>query len=134
MPNFIHHQLVVFDKTVSLIRDIDPIFAAWPRERGYLRWQGRDSFSSIGLNIGEAAHDYHRGDQARLFNYARRSAGESVANLDIALALRLNTESELAPFYDRCNEVIAMLTPLAKPMTKRPTLESWQPRGKPPAP
>ena len=66
------------------------------------------------------------------YNYARRSAGESVANLDIALALQLNTERELAPFYERCNEVIAMLTPMAKPYRDRPTLESWEPRKKPP--
>ena len=66
MPNFIHHNLIVFDKALTLIRDIDLIYAEWPRERSYLRWQGRDSFSSIGLNIGEAAHDYHPADQARL--------------------------------------------------------------------
>lgn len=123
MPNFIHHNLLVYQKTQTLIRDIDPLIMSWPAVRNYLRWQALDSFSSIGLNIGEAAHDYHPGDKSRLFNYARRSGGESVAALDQALILGLNSESELAPFYDRCNEVIAMLTRLAKPIINRPTLD-----------
>lgn len=114
MANFPHHRLIVYQKTLEIIRDIDPLIAEWPYDRRYLGYQARRSFSSIGLNISEASYEPSTGDMRRLFRYARRSAGESVGNLDQALLFRLNSESQLAGFYDRLAEVIAMLTPLTK--------------------
>lgn len=115
MRTFYHHNLRVYKETLEFIVRADALVESWPPYRRYLGLQLRRAACSIALNIAEGAHETKTKDKLRLYRYARRSAGESVCAIDIAIELRLNPEPELDWFYEKLNTIIAMLTGISKP-------------------
>src|SRR5687767_10915392 len=110
MRTFYHHKLRVYHETLEFIVRADDMVEKWPPFRRYLSLQLRRAASSIALNIAEGAHETSIDDKHRLYRYARRSAGESVCAIDLALEHGLNTEAELEWHYDKLNTIIAMLS------------------------
>jgi four helix bundle protein len=115
MATFFHHKLRVYQTALRFIVEIDAVVTRWPLERRYLVYQMRRAASSIALNIAEAAYEISPDDKRRIFRYARRSAGECVAVLDLAIEFRIMTHDETCPFYDQLDGIISMLTGLTRP-------------------
>ncbi len=112
---FYHQRLQVYQETLDFIEAVEKLVVRWPAYRRYLVNQLRRAASSIALNIAEGAHEFSEGEKKKFYRYARRSAGECVCVIDLALRLRLTTTEQAEPYYKQLNRIIAMLTTMAQP-------------------
>jgi four helix bundle protein len=71
------------------------------------------SSASIALNIAEGAGEFSRGDKARFFRIAGRSAHETDGALELIEGARGFPPSDVRHLRAELNEIAAMLTTLA---------------------
>jgi four helix bundle protein len=74
--------------------------------------QIRRAALSVVLNISEGASEIRPAEKARLFNLARRSAGEIAAALEVAVRLKIFEVELISDADQQCDQVMAMLTRL----------------------
>ena len=109
---FDFETLDVFRVAKRAVVACDGVVQALPPGRGYMADQLRRAALSITNNIAEGAGEFARGDKARLYRIARRSATECAAVLSVAQDLDL-LEGDAAPAARRLlRRVVAMLTKL----------------------
>jgi four helix bundle protein len=72
------------------------------------------SAASIALNIAEGSGEYAPLEKARFYRYAKRSATETIAGLDMLFAMRLLGPDMFARADAALEEITAMLTTMAK--------------------
>jgi len=103
-------KLRVHKEALILIVLVDSLTSKFERRRFYLADQIRRAALSVILNIAEAAEEYSSAEKARIFGLARRSVGEVVCGLQVAVVLKLIQPDDLTDSIGQCGKVSGMLT------------------------
>jgi four helix bundle protein len=112
-PRFEHEKLKVFWKAKDAVDEVLAISARSFAGMADQRNQAVRSARSILLNIAEAASEYPPKEKARLYRIARRSAGETAANL-LGLPLAPRDVEHARRAEALLGEVTAMLTTMIR--------------------
>lgn len=91
LVHFDHEKLDVYVATMDFVALTHKTIAALPVGHAGLGDQLRRAATSIALNIAEGAGEFSKPDKARFYRFARRSATECAAALDVAVRLELAT-------------------------------------------
>lgn len=110
-----HEKLQVYRTALAFVKWRQTILRRPRRGIGDLADQLTRASASIPLNIAEACGEFSGPDRARLFRYARRSATECLAALDVVEALKLEPLDVIARGRALLRPVVAMLTRLVHP-------------------
>ena len=113
-PRFDFEKLEVYQVAIQAITSCDGCLAELPTGRGYLRDQLRRAALSIANNIAEGAGEFSRGDKARFYRMARRSATECGAALGAAVAVGVLNADAVDPTRKLLARTVAMLTRLVQ--------------------
>ncbi len=108
-----HESLKVYQRTIE--------FVAWSAQlcqsnvgvTGEIQSQFKRAFISIPLNIAEGSGKQSGKDQARFYDIARGSALECGACLDVLVAMKIVSASEIQNGKGLLAEIVAMLTSLS---------------------
>src|SRR5688572_24536994 len=79
-----HEKLQVYQHATKAVELVEQIARGMPATRPDLADQMRRSSTSVALNIAEGANEFSTADKAKFYRIARRSAGETLAALDVA--------------------------------------------------
>lgn len=112
MERFEHEKLDVYQAAIDYVGLADSLVEALPRGRAYLADQLHRAATLIPLNIAEGAGEFGRKEKARFYRFARRSATESAALLDVCRKLNLCDGVLLAQGRDLLLRIVSMLTKL----------------------
>lgn len=115
---FDHEKLDVYNVTVEFISLAHRIIAAFPTGHANLADQLRRAATSIALNIAEGAGEFSKPDKARFYRFARRSATESAAALDVAVRLELATAAQCEAGRDSLVRIVSMLTNMVRALER----------------
>ena len=115
MRLFDHEKLDVYRVAMEFLVVSDELARTLPKDRSYLRQQLRRAASSIALNIAEGAGEFSFADKQRFYRFARRSATECAASLDVCARLGL-IESEP---HTRARALLQRTVSMLVAMTKR---------------
>ena len=107
-------KLVVYQRALELLDELDAIQSAMPTGRAHLRDQLDRAATSIVLNIAEGAGEFSPADKQRFYRMAKRSATEAAAVLDILERRKAIAPPQLAGARDLLRQVVAMLVALSK--------------------
>jgi four helix bundle protein len=110
VTSFDHEKLAVYQAAIDFVGLADDLIEAFPRGRAYLADQLQRAATSIALNIAEGAGEYSRGDKARFYRMALRSATECAALLDVLGRLKLGEVERLTRGHDALVGIVSMLT------------------------
>lgn len=113
-----HERLLVYQKAVALYEPVRQLVAGIRPPHAHLADQALRAFSSVPLNIAEGATEFSRGDKARFYRMALRSAGEAAAALDVLRRSKLVNDARCGAIRVELGNVIAMLTGLVQSMRK----------------
>jgi four helix bundle protein len=94
------------------------LIAAFPTPHVNLADQLRRAATSIALNIAEGAGEFSKPAKARFYRFARRSATESAAALDVAVRLELATAAQCEAARDSLVRIVSMLTNMVRPLER----------------
>ncbi len=115
MTQLSHESLTVYQRSIE--------FVSWATQfinennvTGVTLNQFKRAMISIPLNIAEGAGKHYGKDQAKYYDIARGSALECGACLDVLVAMKITTSSEVNGGKELLSEIVAMLTSLAKAM------------------
>jgi four helix bundle protein len=75
--------------------------------------------TSIPLNIAEGNGKFAIKDRCRYLDFARGSALECAARLDVLMAKKLSTEAEVSPGKEQLLEIVSMLVGLINSLAAR---------------
>lgn len=115
---FDHEKLDVYTATVDFISLAHRIIAAFPVGHANLADQLRRAATSIALNIAEGAGEFSKPDKARFYRFARRSATESGAALDVAVRLELATAAQCNAARETLIRIVSMLTKMVRALER----------------
>lgn len=115
---FDHEKLDVYNVTVDFISLAHQVIATFPPGHASLADQLRRAASSIALNIAEGAGEFSKPDKARFYRFARRSATESAAALDVAVRLELATAAQCEAGRDGLVRIVSMLTNMVRALER----------------
>jgi four helix bundle protein len=111
---FAHRKLRVYGLAVELAaalfratRSTPP--SAWPVVRRLIR-----GVTSVALNIAEGAGEFTPREKARFYRMARRSASETMAALDLLVAMRLVGAQTADAAHSDLDEIAALLTGMVR--------------------
>ena len=126
-------NLVVYQKAILVVIQVAALALRVSKVDAWLASQLRRAAASIVLNIAEGAGEYSKAEKAKFYRYARRSAFELSAALDVAEQYVGMTRSELDPLDSLLDEIAAIMTTMVKnldPTTRRtaPVKVALQPR------
>jgi four helix bundle protein len=110
-----HERLIVYQKAAAVYDLIRELVADLRPPHLHLAEQALRSAASIPLNIAEGACEFSRGDKARFYRMALRSAGETCAAIDLLLRSNLAKREPGDRILSDLAEIIAMLTTMTKP-------------------
>jgi four helix bundle protein len=113
-----HERLVVYQKAVAVYEPLRQLVGGVRGPHAHLADQALRAASSMSLNIAEGATEFSRGDKARLYRIALRSAGEAAATLDLLARSNLVTPARCAPVRTELGTITAMLTRLIHAMAR----------------
>ena len=111
---FQHRKLQVYGKAIEaavLVALITKSIAALDR---WLAVQIRRACGSIVLNIAEGAGEFSREEKAKFYRYARRSALEVSAGLDLIAVYGKAEKKLIEKLQALLDEIAAMLTTMIK--------------------
>ena len=109
MDQFEHERLDVYRISIESVALAEQMASALPRGRAYLADQLRRAASSIPLNIAEGAGEFAAADKARFYRFARRSATESAAIIDVLAVLELTDQPLRTRARGLLLRIVAML-------------------------
>ena len=111
---FSHRNLKAYQRALEFIVASDDVVEQLPPGRGYIAKQLRRAAFSIVLNIAEGYGEFSRGEKARFYRMARRSATECAACLDVCLKLELVSPETVDNTKKILVSVLKMLVGLIK--------------------
>ena len=118
MPQFDHEKLKVYQAAIS--------FVAWSTEllvqiasKAAVKDQLDRASTSIPLNIAEGNGKFAIKDRCRFLDFARGSALECAACLDVVVARRLLDQSVVQPGKSQLFEIVSMLMGLINSLSTR---------------
>ncbi len=114
MAAFDHRRLRVYNTALELNVVLFRVAGLAPRRCLMVTDQALRAATSLVLNIAEGAGEFSRGDKARFYRIARRSAAETAAALDLLRAFDGITETEFDHAMALAESVGAMLTVMIK--------------------
>jgi len=115
---FDFERLDVYNVAIEFVAVANAIKRRLPEGYADLADQLQRAATSIVLNIAEGAGEYSRAEKARFYRFARRSAFECAAVLDIMLKLHLADATEASNGRDLLDRIGAMLTKMATQLEK----------------
>jgi len=117
-PRFDHEKLNVYQASLT--------FIAWATEliskvatKAAVRDQLDRASTSVPLNIAEGNGKFAIKDRCRFLDFARGSALECAACLDVLVAKKLSDEAAVLPGKEQLLEIVSMLVGLIKSLTSR---------------
>jgi four helix bundle protein len=113
-----HERLAVYRKAVALYEPVRQLAAGIRPPHAHLADQALRCVASVPLNIAEGATEFSRGDKARFYRMALRSAGEAAVALDLLQRSKLVDANRCEPVRVELGHIIAMLTGLVQSMRK----------------
>ena len=119
---FDHEKLEVYGVAIEFVALADNVVEDLPRGRAYLADQLQRAATSIALNIAEGAGERSLADKARIYRFARRSATECAAVLDVCRTLGLGNEPRLSQGRDLLISIVQMLIRLGMSMEQSGTV------------
>jgi len=117
MRQFDHERFRVYNASLDPVKSVHLFLEQVPPGRGYLVDQLRRAVSSIPLNIAEGAGEFSRADKARFYRFAKRSATECAAVLDVFTATGGCNELLRGQCRSVLLEIVSMLVALCKQCT-----------------
>ena len=105
-----HERLDVYQCAIQFVATMLNMLEQLPKGHAYLSDQCRRAAVSIPLNIAEGAGEFAAADKARFYRFARRSATESAAVLDVLATLELTQDSLKLRGKGLLLRIVAMLT------------------------
>ncbi len=114
MAAFDHRRLRVYNTALELNVVLFRVAGLAPRRCLMVTDQALRAATSLVLNIAEGAGEFSRGDKARFYRIARRSAAETAAALDLLRAFDGITETEFDHAMALAESVGVMLTVMIK--------------------
>lgn len=111
---FDHERLDVYQFSLKFAVMSARIIEAFPAGRAHLADQLHRAAVSITLNIAEGAGEFSKGDKARFYRLAKRSATECAAVLDICRELQLSEVGPLTAGRDLLIKIVSMLIKLIR--------------------
>jgi four helix bundle protein len=112
--HFDHEQLDVYQSSLKFIIMSARIIEALPVGRSHLADQLHRAAVSITLNIAEGSGEFSKGDKARFYRMAKRSATECAAILDICRELKLTSVGHLTEGREILIKIVAMAIKLIR--------------------
>ena len=112
--HFDHERLDVYQFSLKFAVMSARIIEVFPSGRSHLADQLHRAAVSVTLNIAEGAGEFSKGDKARFYRMAKRSATECAAVLDICRELQLVEDGPLAEGRDILIKIVTMLIKLAR--------------------
>jgi four helix bundle protein len=107
-----HNKLDAYNVALEFVPRAHNLAGGFPRGHGDLADQLRRASTSIALNIAEGAGEYSPKDKAKFYRFAKRSAAECGAVIDIAV--KLDPALDVAENVKLLERLMAMLIRLAK--------------------
>ena len=111
---FQHRKLQVYTKAVEAVTLLALITKSVASIDRWLAVQLRRAGGSIVLNIAEGAGEFSREEKAKFYRYARRSALEVSAGLDLVPIYGKADEKQIEKLQSVLDEIAAMLTTMVK--------------------
>ena len=112
--HFDHERLDVYQFSLKFAVMSARLIEALPSGRSHLADQLHRAAVSIILNIAEGAGEFSKGDKARFYRMAKRSATECAAVLDICRELQLAEIEPLTEGRDLLIKIVSMLIKLIR--------------------
>jgi len=107
-----HHKLDAYNVALEFVPRAFVIAGGLPRGLGDLADQLRRASTSIALNIAEGAGEYAGKDKAKFYRYAKRSAAECAAIIEVAA--KLDPSQKVDDEAKQLERLTAMLIRLAR--------------------
>ena len=117
--NLDHENLDVYRVSMEFIDYVAPILKQLAPEFAYMADQLRRAASSISQNVAEGTGRVGHSDKARFYGYAKGSAAECGAALDILLKFGCITTSEHLTGKVFAKRLVSMLVKLAQSADER---------------
>lgn len=111
---FSHEKLVVYQKSLVFFEQVYQIIKVIPPGYGDMINQFRRAGTSITLNIAEGAGRTGSREKKRFYSFARGSALECAALLDLLLRLKVLPEKSFQDAHRMLHEIASLLSVLAR--------------------
>ena len=118
MPQFDHEKLKVYQTAIKFVAWSTELIAQIPSKAAVKDQLDRAS-TSIPLNIAEGNGKFAIRDRCRFLDFARGSALECAACLDVIVAKKLLDESVIQPGKNQLLEIVSMLMGLISSLSTR---------------
>tara|TARA_R100001143_G_scaffold63605_1_gene73801 strand:+ start:19684 stop:20028 length:345 start_codon:yes stop_codon:yes gene_type:complete len=106
-----HKKLIVWQKSIELVKYVYIITKSFPRHEQYgLISQLRRCAVSIAANIAEGASRKSRTESSRYIEIARSSLVELDTHIEISIKIEYLKKQDIKEIENLTNEVFAMLT------------------------
>ncbi len=116
---FPHERLEVYQLAEQTLPLVAAITRRVPHRDEHLRSQAVRSASSMVLNTAEGASELSRGEKARFYRMARRSAGELASTLRVLEQLGIVSAAEIAECRALLQRISLMLFRLIEAQARR---------------
>lgn len=113
MKEFDHEKLQVYQKAIRFVVWVGELLEKIPKGLA-VHGQLERASTSIPLNIAEGNGKFTAADRCKFFDTARGSALECVACLDVLVARKLLTASEIATGKEMVLSIVSMLVGLIR--------------------
>jgi four helix bundle protein len=123
---FDHEKLHVYQRSIDFVAWADSLLENLPRTLSVSNQLDRAS-TSIPLNIAEGNGKFTDADRCRFFDIARGSALECAAALDIIVAKKRATKSEVAAGRELLVDIVSLLVGLIRSNSKTRVFEETEP-------
>ena len=114
MARFDFQKLDVYKIATDFVCLSGEVIKQLPRGNSYISDQLARAASSIMLNIAEGAGEFSNSDKARFYRYAKRSATECAAILDVCRNLRLIKKENYKKGQELLDRVFAMMVRMTR--------------------
>ena len=118
---FQHRRLEVYAKAVEAVALVAKVTITIASLDRWLAVQIRRAAGSIVLNIAEGAGEFSRDEKAKFYRYARRSALEVSAGLDLVAVYGKADVIMIEQLQSLLDEIAAMLTAMVKRLNDEAT-------------
>jgi four helix bundle protein len=117
-PRFDHEKLNVYQASIRFITWATDLIAK-VEGKAAVKDQLDHASTSVPLNIAEGNGKFAIKDRCRFLDFARGSALECAACLDVLVAKKLSDEAAVLPGKEQLLEIVSMLVGLIKSLTSR---------------
>jgi len=123
---FDHEKLTVYQRSIDFVAWADNLLETLPRTLAVSKQLDRAS-TSIPLNIAEGNGKFTDSDRCRFFDIARGSALECAAALDVIVAKKRATMTDVAEGRELLIDIVSLLVGLIRSNSKNRVFEETTP-------